>query len=194
MRRRRARNIRSTITNRRARALEHARADAGAYWLPLSGVERRESKSRIAAGRVASRILNGRGDRDTRREPEAGTICTGLSRYTNNRASHANISGEILQLSRARCFSSPSFYLFLLFFLPFSSSSSSFQSRFTLAPRGFSTALPTSGGEELNFKIRHRGEFYCSRGIARIDLTLAPLAPLCRRDAFFARARNANWP
>lgn len=51
---------------------------------------------------------------------------------------------------------------------------------------------------ELNFKIRHRGEFYCSPRTARIDLTLAPRRPL-PADSFgfpgvFKGRRNTNEP
>ena len=68
-----------------------------------------------------------------------------------------NISGEIL--------------LFLL--SPLLPTLRSFFPLSSLLARRFLHGAPLPRPEELNFKIRHRNEFHCSRGVARIDLTLA---------------------
>lgn len=68
------------------------------------------------------------------------------------------------------------FSFFILFSFSFSS---------VFPPRSsvFTRCTRLTRPEELNFKIRHRDEFHCSRGVARIDLTLASApAALC----FFA--------
>lgn len=125
-------------------------------------------------GRVARGILNGRGDRDTRLGPKAGTICTGLSKYTNNRGPHANggkyfrrnlgafprsVTARPLDPLPLSLFSSFTIFLpFFSFFFPSSSLDAFYTPRLD---------------QQLNFKIRHRDEFYCCRGIVRIDLTLA---------------------